>query len=179
MQDHYGHLPSFQVARTSSRGHEVVVGSFCYAGVAVEVFGQALPTGRQYAFRHLVVEEAILQVGGEPWRRAVQSLKQQGMKREPGFARLLHLPGDPYEALLMLEGKSLAELAVQLAQCPCRTWVNRRDGTQNCVIHATPSHLLLGSVAKATPVKLLLSQAGNAQVDEGAWQHAGVVQALP
>jgi hypothetical protein len=106
------------VAHTSSRGHEVVVGSFYYAGVAVEVFDQALPTGRQYAFRHLVVEEAILQVGGEPWRRAVQNLKQQGMKTEPAFARLFHLPSDPYEALLMLEGKALAELAAQLAQYP-------------------------------------------------------------
>jgi hypothetical protein len=121
LQDHYGHLPSFQLGRMSSRGYEASVGSFYYAGIALEVFGQALPTVQQYAYRHLVVEQAILQVGGETWRQAVQRLKQQGLKTEPAFALLLNLPGDPYDALLALEGKSSSELALQLAQCPIPT----------------------------------------------------------
>ncbi|WP_426058370.1 DUF4269 domain-containing protein [Hymenobacter sp. B1770] len=118
LQDHYGNLSGFQLGPTSSRGHEAIVGSFHYAGVVIEVFGQALPTTQQYAYRHLVVEQAILQAGSEAWRRTVQHLKQQGLKTEPAFAFLLDLPGDPYESLLALEGKSSSELAVQLAQCP-------------------------------------------------------------
>lgn len=117
LQHHYGHLPSFQLERISSKGHEALVGHFYYNGVALEVFGQAVPTSQQYAFRHLLVEAAILQVGGEAWRLAIQRLKQQGLKTEPAFAWLLHLPGDPYEALLTLEGKSPLELGVELAQC--------------------------------------------------------------
>lgn len=117
VQDHYGHLPGFQLGRTRSSGYEAIVGRFYYAGVALEVFGQALPATQQYAYRHLVVEAAILQVGGEAWRRAVQRLKQQGWKTEPAFAWLLALPGDPYDALLALEGTSASELALQLAQC--------------------------------------------------------------
>ena len=118
LQGQYGHLAGFQLRHTVSQGQAAIVGRFCYAGVAIEVFGQALPTRQQYAVRHLVVEAAILQVGGEVWRAAVQRLKQQGLKTEPAFAQLLHLPGDPYEALLTLEGKSAAELAAQLAQQP-------------------------------------------------------------
>jgi hypothetical protein len=66
--------------------------------------------------RHLVIEAAILQAGGQAWRAAVQRLEQQGLRMEPAFAQLLHLPGDPYEALLTIEGKSVAELAAQLVQ---------------------------------------------------------------
>ena len=118
LKGRYGHLAGFHLRHTSSQGQAAIVASFYYAGVAIVVFGQALPTSQQYAVRHLVVEAAILQVGGEAWRAAVQRLKQQGLKTEPAFAQLLHLPGDPYEALLTLEGKSAAELAAQLAQQP-------------------------------------------------------------
>ncbi|SFP85651.1 DUF4269 domain-containing protein [Hymenobacter arizonensis] len=118
LQNLYGHLDNFHIKHTTSRGYESIVSSFRYDGVAIEVFGQALPTNQQYAFRHLVVEAAILEVGGEAWRTAIHRLKQQGLKTEPAFARLLNLPGDPYEALLALEGLSPSELAAQLAQCP-------------------------------------------------------------
>jgi hypothetical protein len=86
--------------------------------LSVEVFGQALPATQQYAFRHLVVEAAILEAGGEPWRTAVRQLKQRGLKTEPAFAQLLYLPGEPYEDLLTLEGYSMAKLRAYLAQCP-------------------------------------------------------------
>ncbi len=66
----------------------------------------------------MLVEYAVLQAGGEPWRRAVQQLKEKGMKTEPAFAALLRLPGNPYEALLALEGKSHAELAACLPPLP-------------------------------------------------------------
>jgi len=115
---HYGHLPAFRVSRFASLGHAAIVWGFSYERLPVEVFGQALPATQQYAFRHLVVEAAILEAGGEPWRAAVRQLKQQGLKTESAFAQLLHLPGDPYEALLTLEGWSMAELRAHLARCP-------------------------------------------------------------
>ena len=117
LRNHYGDLPGFQVRRTRSRGRESLVSNFWYAGMPIELFGQAQPTMQQYAFRHLVVEHAILQIGGEAWRAAVLHLKQQGLKTEPAFASLLGLPGDPYEALLLLEGQSTADLAGRLSQC--------------------------------------------------------------
>lgn len=117
VRQHYGHLPGFRVSRFSSRGHASLVCGFSYEGLPVELFGQGLPTAQQYAFRHLVLEAALLEAGGEAWRTAVRRLKQQGVKTEPAFAQLLGLPGDPYEALLGLEGQSLAALRTALAQC--------------------------------------------------------------
>lgn len=114
----YGHLPAFRLAQSHISGHETVVCSFRYADEELEVFGQPIPTNQQNAFRHMAVEHALLQAGGEDWRVAVQHLKTQGIKTEPAFATLLQLPGDPYAALLTLEGLSAADLQAHLARCP-------------------------------------------------------------
>ncbi|HEX8327327.1 MAG TPA: DUF4269 domain-containing protein [Hymenobacter sp.] len=114
----YGHLPGFCLRRTTIGGLNCTISTFFYLGTEIEVFGQAVPAVQQRAFRHMVVEHAILQAGGEAWRQAVQHLKTQGLKTEPAFAALLHLPGDPYEALLTLEDKTPAELQALLARHP-------------------------------------------------------------
>ena len=119
LADYYGHLPSFRLAQYAIGGHDSIVCRFFFEGTEIEVFGQAVPTAQQQGFRHMLVEWAVLQAGGEPWRRAVQQLKQQGLKTEPAFAALLRLPGNPYEALLTLEGKTQAELMAYLQQLPC------------------------------------------------------------
>ncbi|TVT41971.1 DUF4269 domain-containing protein [Hymenobacter setariae] len=113
---HYGHLPAFRIGTSSSSKIPAMISSFRYLETEIEVFGQALPTGQQYAFRHLVVEHAVLHAGGPAWHTAVRRLKAQGLKTEPAFAGLLQLPGDPYEALLTLENLSATELAARLAQ---------------------------------------------------------------
>jgi hypothetical protein len=116
LRAHYGHLPAFRLGTVASGERPALVSSFRYAGVEIEVFGQALPTAQQYAFRHLVVEHSVLRAGGPAWPAAVRHLKQQGLKTEPAFAALLHLPGNPYEALLTLENLPPAELAARVAQ---------------------------------------------------------------
>lgn len=110
LRRHYGQLPSFGVEAGSSRRLPCVVAGFRAEGFAWEVFGQPLPAVAQYAVRHLRVEHAVLAAGGEAWRRAVRQLKEQGLKTEPAFAQLLQLPGDPYEALLTLEGLTPPQL---------------------------------------------------------------------
>ncbi|GAB2862466.1 DUF4269 domain-containing protein [Hymenobacter ruber] len=118
LQQHYGHRHSFKLMQHTINGYPSIVGSFRYRSREVEVFGQALPTAQQNGFRHLLVEAAVLEAGGEPWRWAVRQLKKQGLKTEPAFAQLLQLPGNPYEALLQLEGKPSAELQALVASCP-------------------------------------------------------------
>lgn len=76
--------------------------SFVAGGWPVELFGQPRPTLRQNGYLHMVVEWRILNMLGADFREAVIELKRGGMKTEPAFARLLHLEGDPYEALLNL-----------------------------------------------------------------------------
>jgi hypothetical protein len=114
----YGSQPSFRLTQALINGCESVVCRFRYADEELEIFGQPLPTARQNAFRHMVVEHAVLLAGGEPWRAAVQHLKAQGLKTEPAFAMLLQLPGDPYEALLTLEDLTPSELRERLTHCP-------------------------------------------------------------
>ncbi|UOE36180.1 DUF4269 domain-containing protein [Hymenobacter monticola] len=116
LQKHYGHRAGFRLKRPVINGEASIVCNFRYRNQEIEVFGQAVPTARQNGFRHLLVEAAVLEAGGKAWRRAVRQLKKQGMKTEPAFANLLRLSGDPYVALLELEGKSIAELRVQMAQ---------------------------------------------------------------
>lgn len=115
---HYAHLPGFMLAEQTINQRASVVCCLRYQDFAVEIFGQDCPTEAQNAFRHMIVEDRLLQAGGEAWRTAVRQLKEQGLKTEPAFATLLQLPGNPYEALLKLEGKSSEQLRVWLASLP-------------------------------------------------------------
>ncbi len=83
--------------------------------MSVEVFAQALPVVAQHGFRHMVIEGRLLVIGGDALRQRVVALKRAGMKTEPAFARILELPGDPYEAVLTLESWSHAELAERVS----------------------------------------------------------------
>ena len=103
VQTHFGAQPGFRLAQRSIGGYATTVSGFRYKTELIELFGQALPTARQHGWRHLLVERAVLAAGGEAWRTAIRTLKQQGLKTEPAFAHLLGLPGDPYAALLALE----------------------------------------------------------------------------
>jgi hypothetical protein len=117
LRAHYGHLPGFRLSQHLLGDQPSIIGNFAFEGAEIEVFAQAIPAVQQHGFRHLLVEQAVLEAGGETWRQAVQRLKEQGLKTEPAFAALLHLPGNPYEALLTLESKTPAELQAHIAQC--------------------------------------------------------------
>lgn len=85
----------------SIRNHEnAVVAEFKTEQFTVEIFGQAIPTQQQNAWRHMLIEHQLLQKYGESFRQKIIQLKQEGYKTEPTFARLLGLKGDPYAALL-------------------------------------------------------------------------------
>ena len=117
----FGAQPGFRLAQRTIGGHATTVVGFRYEAEELEVFGQALPTAQQHGWRHLLVEHAVLVAGGEAWRAAVRALKQQGLKTEPAFAQLLGLPGDPYAALLALEGLPATELRRVVAARPLPT----------------------------------------------------------
>lgn len=103
LTQHYSHSPDFVLYRKLMQGQPVVISQIHCCGFMIEVFGQALPIEKQYAFRHLLIEYRLLQIGGIPLRQRVRSLKRSGFKTEPAFAQIFHLPGNPYETLLSLE----------------------------------------------------------------------------
>lgn len=80
-----------------------IVVAFTLFDFPVEIVTQPLAIMKQVAVRHLQVEDALLQERGESFKKQVLDLKRKGLKTEPAFAKLLHLEGDPYEALLNLK----------------------------------------------------------------------------
>ncbi|MDQ1089114.1 DUF4269 domain-containing protein [Siphonobacter sp. SORGH_AS_1065] len=82
---------------------EAVVASFRIDSFELEVFGQHIPTRQQLGYRHMIIEYKILQERGEDFRQEIITLKKQGIKTEPAFAKLLALEGNPYQELLKFE----------------------------------------------------------------------------
>ncbi|MEL6533761.1 MAG: DUF4269 domain-containing protein [Bacteroidota bacterium] len=103
MELHYGSHPGFMLEPKEIRDTPCLVTRFQGSHFPIEVFGQAVPTVRQHAYRHMLVEHRILQAHGSSFRDEVVALKKAGHKTEPAFAKVLGLAGDPYEALLEWE----------------------------------------------------------------------------
>lgn len=99
-----------QPRRKEIRGIPSIIISCTLDGVAMEFFGQPLRVTNQYAYRHMMIEHRILALGGSPIRDEVMRHRKNGIKTEPAFAHVLGLAGDPFEALLQLEGWSDEEI---------------------------------------------------------------------
>ena len=76
----------------------------------VEIVAQNRPSHEQTAFRHFLIEERLLRIGGETFRQKIKTLRAQGLKTEPAFAEALNLQGDAYYQLLALQKQSEREL---------------------------------------------------------------------
>ncbi|RAU93196.1 DUF4269 domain-containing protein [Paenibacillus sp. YN15] len=96
----FGGLDGFEYAARVVDGLPRQVGRFRHGGWMVEVFGQPVPVEEQNGYRHMVVEDRLLELLGDGGREAIRRLKLQGLKTESAFARLLQLEGDPYLKLL-------------------------------------------------------------------------------
>ena len=98
----FGDMDEFIIWERGEGEFKAVVASFKLDGFDIEIFGQNIPTKKQQAYRHMIVEHRLLEEKGEEFRRKVIALKQMGYKTEPAFAKLMGLEGDPYMALLNL-----------------------------------------------------------------------------
>ena len=103
VSEHFCAYPSFTIREKIINGVPSVIAVFEVDGFMVEIFGQPLPSQKQAAYRHMLIEHKLLLQHGEAFKQQVIQLKLQGYKTEPAFAQLLGLEGDPYEALLLLE----------------------------------------------------------------------------
>lgn len=80
----------------------------------LELYVTPAPIETLNGWRHLTLMAALLERFGDAFYREVLRLRlEEGLKGEAATCRLLGLAGDPYEALLTLEGRNLAELAWQ------------------------------------------------------------------
>jgi hypothetical protein len=77
----------------------------------LELYVTPGPVDALHGWRHLSLMAALLEHFGIPFYRAVLHLRlAQGLKGEAAICQLLALPGDPYLALLTLEGSDLGLL---------------------------------------------------------------------
>ncbi|WP_162618770.1 DUF4269 domain-containing protein [Pedobacter yulinensis] len=106
LEQSFGQMPEFRMRCTDKFGSEAWIASFKDGNLLLEIFGQALPVGRQLSYRHLLIEDRVLRKYGNEFRAAVISLKRRGASTEEAFCKLLGLPGNPYIALLSLENNA-------------------------------------------------------------------------
>ncbi|MGL6449112.1 DUF4269 domain-containing protein [Aeromonas veronii] len=80
----------------------------------LELYVTPAPIETLNGWRHLTLMAALLERFGDAFYREVLRLRlEEGLKGEAAMCRLLELAGDPYAALLTLEGRNLAELSWQ------------------------------------------------------------------
>ncbi|MFU1547292.1 DUF4269 domain-containing protein [Aeromonas veronii] len=113
----------------------------------LELYVTPAPIETLNGWRHLTLMAALLERFGDAFYREVLRLRlEEGLKGEAAMCRLLGLEGDPYEALLTLEGCNLAELSWQP---PSRDDIHTSTSAMAPAAH-DPSPVV--STISATPV---------------------------
>ncbi len=107
-------LQNFSSSRGILLGVATLVTKFDFAGEKFEIFTQNIPLPQQNAVVHLLVEERLLILGGESFRRKIMDRRREGHKTEPAFGLVLGLE-EPYRELLALEELSDSELRLKFA----------------------------------------------------------------
>lgn len=102
---HFGNKTNFKINTIKLNGITSTIAEFKTTHFIFEIFGQDIPSNKQNAYRHMIVEHQILEKEGDTFRKEIIKLKSKGLKTEPAFAKLLELSGDPYIELLKLEKK--------------------------------------------------------------------------
>ncbi|MCJ8235733.1 DUF4269 domain-containing protein [Aeromonas veronii] len=113
----------------------------------LELYVTPAPIETLNGWRHLTLMAALLERFGDAFYREVLRLRlEEGLKGEAAICRLLGLAGDPYAALLTLEGRNLAELSWQP---PCRDDIHTATGAMAPAAHCSSPVV---STISATPV---------------------------
>ncbi|WP_270817083.1 DUF4269 domain-containing protein [Aeromonas sp. Y318-3] len=113
----------------------------------LELYVTPAPIETLNGWRHLTLMAALLERFGDAFYREVLRLRlEEGLKGEAAICRLLGFAGDPYAALLTLEGRNLAELSWQP---PCRDDIHTATGAMAPAAHCSSPVV---STISATPV---------------------------
>ncbi|RAU82294.1 DUF4269 domain-containing protein [Pontibacter arcticus] len=99
----YSDKDKFEIRTNTWNNIVSTVATFRSGEFEVEIFGQDCPTNNQNAYRHMLVEHKVLNLKDDKFRTEIIRLKQEGLKTEPAFAKLLGLVGNPYVELLKFE----------------------------------------------------------------------------
>ncbi|MFM4722619.1 DUF4269 domain-containing protein [Aeromonas veronii] len=113
----------------------------------LELYVTPAPIETLNGWRHLTLMAALLERFGDAFYREVLRLRlEEGLKGEAAMCQLLGLAGDPYAALLTLEGCNLAELSWQP---PSRDDIHTSTGAAAPAAYCSSAVV---STTSATPV---------------------------
>lgn len=113
----------------------------------LELYVTPAPIETLNGWRHLTLMAALLQRFGDAFYREVLRLRlEEGVKGEAAMCRLLGLAGDPYAALLTLEGRNLAKLSWQP---PSRDGMHASTDAAAMVPAAPPSYPVFSTISAA------------------------------
>ncbi len=113
----------------------------------LELYVTPAPIETLNGWRHLTLMAALLERFGDAFYREVLRLRlEEGLKGEAAMCQLLGLAGDPYAALLTLEGRNLAELSWQP---PSRDDIHTSTGAAAPAAYCSSAVV---STTSATPV---------------------------
>jgi hypothetical protein len=101
LMNHFSGMTDFSFREKLIRNVPTVIANFRIDQIPFEIFGQNKPVNAQDAYRHMMIEHAVLQERGEGFRQEVIALKKKGLNTELAFAKLLGLPCiDPFLEIL-------------------------------------------------------------------------------
>ncbi|MCT4618161.1 MAG: DUF4269 domain-containing protein [Marinisporobacter sp.] len=103
LRTHFKGMTGLKINKDEREGIKNLVANFIYGEFIIEIFGQPVPTTKQNGYKHMIIEERLLKIGGDEFKREIIKLKKEGIKTEPAFARRLNIEGNPYFELLKLE----------------------------------------------------------------------------
>jgi hypothetical protein len=110
----FGQEEGFTISCRAGPPYPIIV-NFTRSGWPIELYAIDQPIGLQPGWLHFDVERRLLRLGGDALKRRVRERRASGEKTEPAFAHTLHLPGDPFQALLELSRQGEDRLAEVLA----------------------------------------------------------------
>lgn len=90
----------FKINQQISNNKACLTCNFFIESFEIEIYLEHKKPTEQNAYRHMLIEAQVLEKFGKEFKNNIIQLKKNGYKTEPAFAKLLHLQGDPYAALL-------------------------------------------------------------------------------
>lgn len=82
------------------KNENILICKFSIEDLPFEIYACPTKTIKQNGYRHMLIENEILNHFGKDFKEKIKRLKIQGYKTEPAFCKLLDLKGDPYISLL-------------------------------------------------------------------------------
>ncbi|MEH7350876.1 DUF4269 domain-containing protein [Gottfriedia acidiceleris] len=99
LKNSYEKQKQFRISQSLVRGIPTITANFTYEEFEIEIFGQPVPSIKQKAYLHLIIEQFILKQN-PAIKDEIIKLKKEGYKTEPAFCKMLGLEGDPYDELI-------------------------------------------------------------------------------